>query len=645
MSKIKHENYRPEVDGLRAVAVVPVVLFHVGFESVSGGFLGVDIFFVISGYLITGILLGALQQDRLSLANFYERRARRILPALFVVTLCSVPVAFVLMPPDQFKSFAMSVGSVAVFVSNFFFWQEFDYFSTGVELLPMVHTWSLGVEEQYYIFFPLILMACYRYRRRITPWVLIALFSASLLLAQFGWHGDPMGKFYLLPFRVWELLLGSLGALIAIYGVRFHRGWADVVSALGLVMIFAALFLFTEETATPSIYTLLPCLGTFFVLVFANAQSAVGRILSATAFVWIGQLSYSIYLWHQPVFAFARLGGLDIDAPILILGLVLLVVFLAYLTQRFVEVPFRDMQFLNRAKIVALSVLCGGGMLAFGAYGNLKGFDNWFLDEQGAEFLANYKGRALVYPLYREDCNFYLEFDLPVSCLTSSNKSLPKTLIWGDSHAQGLAVGLRRRFGEKRFFAQLATSSCRPAISTEIPDNIESYPTNAKAFGPACRKANATANLLVEAGGLESIVFHVKTNVGSIAWDKLIQKAFANGVERVFVVGPMPQWNPSLPTVHAMRIGKLLPKPLWMHVRSSPFNNSKILRVLKSKKFEGQVVTMIPVDLLCESQEACQYLVPGMDPSGEDALFSFDYGHLSLSGSDYMAEILFDEYF
>ena len=635
--------YQPEVDGLRAVAVLPVVLFHAGLGAISGGFLGVDVFFVISGYLITSILLRQLTENRFSLLNFYERRARRILPALFVVVFVSFPAAYVLMPPEQFASFVQSIGAVSIFLSNFFFWQEFDYFSVGSELLPMVHTWSLGVEEQFYLLFPIFLWLCFRYIARATLAVLAIVAVASLGVTEFYRHDHGMATFYLLPFRAWELLLGSCGAFLRPSFDHLTRGVREPLSAIGLIMLIASLALMTEETPTPSAYTLIPTAGALFVILFAGQDTLAGRALALPALVWLGQASYSIYLWHQPVFAFARLGGFTLDSLVQVLLLIGLVVLLAAVTLRFVERPFRNLSFLGSGSVAALAVSAGVAVLAIAGYGRFNGFDDWFYSEEGTAFLKTYQGRTRVYPeLYREDCNYYLSRELAPRCLTSPAPALPTTLVWGDSHAQGLAVGLRELYGDRRFFAQVGTSACRPALVDQDPSSMEPYPVNAKAFGAACLKANATATRFIREHEVESIVFHAYSNFDQVPWAQLLEETERLGIPRVFIVAPMPQWDPSLPTVHALRLGSAFPKPLVTFLRERPFVDTDYVEALET---DERVRKVFPVKKLCRSRTHCETVVPGKSAMDPDALFAFDYGHLTYAGSLYIAQTLFDQHF
>ncbi len=224
--------HRPEIDGLRALAVVPVIFFHAGIEAFSGGFVGVDIFFVISGFLITTILVGDLERGDFSIGRFYERRIRRILPALFFVVACITPVAVALMIPMQLEDFARSALAVVFFVSNILFWRETGYFAPAAEEQPLLHTWSLSVEEQFYVLFPLALAALWRFGRQRTTLVFAAIAVVSLAASEVGWRVAPTGNFYLLPTRAWELLAGSLCAFVLRDGRAMVSGRAGGLAAL-----------------------------------------------------------------------------------------------------------------------------------------------------------------------------------------------------------------------------------------------------------------------------------------------------------------------------------------------------------------------------------------------------------------------------
>lgn len=347
--------YRTEIDGLRALAVIPVILFHAGFQVFSGGFIGVDVFFVISGYLITSIILAEKQTDRFSLVNFYERRARRILPALFLVMGVSLPFAWLWLVPEDLVAFSKSISCVPIFLSNLLFYKQSGYFDAAAELKPMLHTWSLAVEEQYYLLFPVILIIAWRYGKKFIIGLMIFIFIASLSYAQYQVHTKPSAAFYLLPSRFWELLIGSF---IAFYyadrNIKKHSHTAEQLgSVLGFICIIYAIFAFDTQTPFPSLYTLLPTVGAALIIIFANQRTLIGKLLSTKWMLGIGLVSYSSYLWHQPLFAFTRHRslvepGLGVMAMLTILSFIL-----AYLTWRYVERPFRNKHRFSRRQVFA----------------------------------------------------------------------------------------------------------------------------------------------------------------------------------------------------------------------------------------------------------------------------------------------------
>jgi peptidoglycan/LPS O-acetylase OafA/YrhL len=353
-------NYRREIDGLRALAILPVILFHAGFELFSGGFVGVDVFLVISGYLITTIILAELEQEKFSIVNFYDRRARRILPALFLVMLVCIPFAWVLLTPADLNSFAKSLIAVLLFVSNIFFWRDGGYFETAAELKPLLHTWSLAVEEQFYFLFPLLLMFLGKLGKRWILATLIFVFLASFTLAQWGADAKPDASFYLLPTRGWELLIGSFAAfyLSRVNRKELSKGLSDVLGWLGVTLILFAVFAFSKATPFPSLYALVPTLGSVLIILFATQQTTVGKFVGNNLFVGVGLISYSAYLWHQPVLAFARHWSKGLD-QLLTLLIVTLVFLISYFSWRFIEQPFRSKARFNRKFIFTVSLLSG----------------------------------------------------------------------------------------------------------------------------------------------------------------------------------------------------------------------------------------------------------------------------------------------
>ena len=359
--------YRREIDGLRALAVLSVILFHAGFELFSGGFIGVDIFFVISGFLITRIILAELEQGTFSIVNFYERRARRILPALFFVMFVCIPFAWLLLPPSELTSFAKSVVAVPLFVSNFFFLSDGNYFETAAELKPLLHTWSLAVEEQYYVLFPILLTIIWRCGKKVVFWAVLMTALLSLALAQVGSVLRPVPNFFLLPTRAWEL---AIGALVAFYITHKHVSEVPlkqrrVLVACGFTFLLVSIFGFNSDTPLPSVYGLLPTLGTALVILFANKDTYIGKLLGSSILVGIGLISYSAYLWHQPILAFARYAFPSL-AGISKAAMIVLILALSILSWKFVESPFRAKNVVSRKSIFSGSVIVTVFIVAWG---------------------------------------------------------------------------------------------------------------------------------------------------------------------------------------------------------------------------------------------------------------------------------------
>lgn len=394
--------YRREIDGLRALAVIPVILFHAGFEMFSGGFVGVDVFFVISGYLITSIILAELEQEKFSILNFYERRARRILPALFLVMFVCIPFAWFLFSPAELKSFSKSLIAVPLFVSNFFFWRDGGYFETAAELKPLLHTWSLAVEEQYYVLFPLFLMLFWKLGKRCILITLGLLFVASLAAAQWAAYAKPDAAFYLLPARGWELLIGAFAAFYLSRANRkdFGKGLSELGGWLGLSLILYAVFSYSKATPFPGLYALVPTLGTVLIILFATQHTTVGNFVGNKAFVGVGLISYSAYLWHQPVLAYARSWLIDINFLVTSL-LIVLITFLSILSWKYVETPFRSKNKFGRNYVFTVSFVCALLFISVGYFSSKIDFKQEEamakeLSESDAIYSSNINERIFV---------------------------------------------------------------------------------------------------------------------------------------------------------------------------------------------------------------------------------------------------------
>ena len=439
--------YRPEIDGLRAIAVAAVILFHAGFSLFSGGFVGVDVFFVISGFLITSIIVEDLKTGRFSVLRFYERRARRILPALFTVMAACVPFAYRLLSPDDLKDFAQSLAAICLFASNVLFWGESGYFDTQAELKPLLHTWSLAVEEQFYVVFPLLLLVAWRLGRKFLLTLIGIIAVASLVTSIAEVRNFPSAAFYLLPSRAWQLLVGALASFVAdrwpSVALRQPsvRLAGEAIGWGGMAMIVLSLFLFSEQTPFPGLNAVLPTLGTALVLLGASGHTSVGRMLAWKPLVGLGLISYSAYLWHQPLFAFTKhalLADLPTDLAVLLCAVTIV---LACLSWRYIEQPFRNRNVISRGAVFAMSA---AGMAAFVGLG--------FIGHQMSDQLTEVRLRS-VEPALRSqfrtreslvaDRNAFVAQFLPAAGNDfSSDPVTRKILILGDSISEDLYSAL-----------------------------------------------------------------------------------------------------------------------------------------------------------------------------------------------------------
>ncbi len=467
--------YRPEIDGLRTVAVVPVILFHAGATLFSGGFVGVDVFFVISGYLITTILIGELETGRFSIINFYERRARRILPALFFVMLCTLPFAWAWMLPNQMKDFSQSLFAVTVFGSNFLFWKTSGYFAAAADEKPFLHTWSLAVEEQYYVLFPIFLFLAWRFGRNRVFWMIAGFAGLSLLISEWGWRNEPKANFFLFPTRAWELFAGSIAAfLIKSHGIRPN----NILSGIGLLAILFSIFFYTEATPFPSVYALLPVGGSVLIVLFATRDTLAGRLLSTKPFVGIGLVSYSAYLWHQPLFAFARIRLTEAPSLTLMLFLSVMAVVLAGFSWKYVEQPFRLKAVTSRRLIFQGALVGMVVFIALGLTGNALSprFEQYWLAKQPENVRETYVVLSRANPELSNwgadefgnqdlaECRFSARNptqEVQTRLFACAEKHGPGVLILGDSHAMDLYGVVASRFQDNPFIVGITQGGCR----------------------------------------------------------------------------------------------------------------------------------------------------------------------------------------
>ena len=634
--------YRPEIDGLRAIAVLSVVFYHAelslgGHPFLPGGFLGVDIFFVISGFLITSIILNEIALEKFSFISFYERRARRILPTLFIVMLLSLPFAWALLLPGELRDYASSVLSSLFFGSNIWFWMADDYWAAESSLRPFLHTWSLSVEEQFYVAFPVLFLMIWRYARRAFKPILFVIFVVSLVLADFASKDAPQTAFYLVTTRAWELMAGALLAKLEIDKGFVARPQIDeMLSILGLVIIILCFCYFDSDIRHPSIYTSLPILATVLVIRHGSAGVFVARLLANRLMVGIGLISYSLYLWHFPIFSFAlhHYEELTLNQKMLNIGLSLL---LATATYFFIEkitrnkTHFRTPYFLFFAGSLFLGLLGSHAMLVIN-----EGYPNRFVDfaklieYEHFDFEDSFLSHKCF--LHPEDLEQEIGFsncpDFGVSEGLSGDSagiSKPVLLLWGDSNAAHLIPGIRKEYSDDYRIIIRTISGCGAFIGFEVPRRFK------------CRELNDQILALAASIKPDKVII---AGLWKIEFPPLLAETLAQlsskGVQRVSVIGPLPRWLHSLPR-RLIRYGqenqskKQLPNYLSDTQHQEVFIVETALKQMVSK-FDVNYYSLL--DIVCQPSKGCLTNV------GDNQLIQWDYGHLTTAGSEYVVREL-----
>jgi peptidoglycan/LPS O-acetylase OafA/YrhL len=618
-------NYRREIDGLRAIAVLPVIWFHSGFSGLPGGFLGVDVFFVISGFLITSILLREIDEGSFSMIGFYERRARRILPALFLVVLATIPFAWIWMYPSTFADYSRSIGAIVLFISNVHFWETAGYFGVEAIQKPLLHTWSLAVEEQYYLIFPWLLVLMRRGGWRLKVIALSVLAALSLMLSEWGWRNEPDVNFYFTFSRFWELLAGSIAAVFAFHHPPQKNG---MLGLTGLLLILGAMVGFSAATPVPSVYALIPVIGSVLVLLYAQADTLVARLLSLRLIVGIGLVSYSAYLWHHPLFSFAHIATPNGQHPALMVFLMVLTFALATASWRYVEQPFRrknNRVLPRRGPLFAASAAACLAFFSFGYFGDQQDGFAWrfFTPAQLAIVESQRDGRHPDVGVV--DC--FLDPDIgTVSLAPACIQAERNVLLWGDSHAATLSTGLR----DATTLSQLSASGCPPVLS---------FADKKRAF---CTDMIAEVLETVSRANPRKIVLHanwLRYDMDTLSGfgDTLDQLKTAAPEADILVVGGTPQWAPNLPEQLAdvsdpLARSHRLPAQALQAVQARDAHISSV-----AARHGVPFVSL--VEVLCGTED-CVATVPDPDQGGFTSLI-WDYGHLSSAGSKYVVrEIL-----
>lgn len=536
MSASAHPSYRPDIDGLRAAAVVPVLLYHAHVPGFGGGYVGVDIFFVISGFLITGIIAREVDAGTFSIRRFYERRARRILPALAAVIAFVLCMASWLYLPGDFEDVPRSALAALGFLANVWFFSQAGYFQSAAEAMPLLHTWSLGVEEQFYIVFPLLLLGIARYTPGLRTACVLLLAALSLAWAVLTQTAGDGFAFYLLPPRAWELLVGALLALGAVPAVR--QRWArEAISLAGLAAIIGPAVFYSKATVFPGLAALPPVLGAA-ALIHCAPGTLAGRMLSLRLPVGIGLISYSLYLWHWPLIVFTEYSQGVRLSPLQSAVVIAASLAAGWLSWRFVEQPFRDHRRFDAARIFRWT---GGGIAALSAASlammALGGWNARF----PAQTIRLAAAKADISPS-REDCITNVIHSDWAKCTLGADTP-PEALLWGDSHGVELAWALGERMGPRgRSIAQRTRASCPPALGYEPAGDAACAQFNAAIFAEI--EASRTITTVYLAGFWASERYRDTGVLGPL--DRTIARLLAAG-KRVILIGPVPRQSFEVP--------------------------------------------------------------------------------------------------
>jgi len=637
--KVIHPQYRPDIDGLRAIAVISVVIFHAFPDIMPGGFIGVDIFFVISGFLICTIIFGNLKQNSFSFIDFYFRRIRRIFPALIIVLISSWAIAWFALLPEEFKSLGKHILGGAGFVSNLVLWNESGYFDAASNSKPLLHLWSLGIEEQFYLIWPLLMWAALRMRiALINVTIAILLISFTLNITFIG--SAPIATFYSPFTRVWELLIGAVLAWLLLSKQQSSNTPAqvsidslnlrqkNVLASLGLASIALSLILISEASAFPGWWALLPTVGATLLL-FSGPNAWINQhILSSRVMVWFGLISFPLYLWHWPLLAFANvINGKPSFS--LRLALVFVSILLATLTYYLVEKPLRFGVSSSKARKKVVWVLTF--VMGITAYMGYAAFIRDGIPIQRMLFRSSNPvlNEILTYkfetgPAWQMGECFLTEqqqaYEFQV-CGANLDPKKPTIFLWGDSHAAHLYPGFKKVYGGQYNLVHRSASACPPILSLD------------KSIRPQCKAINQSTFALIKK--LRPEVVMLVGNWRDNPWSDLTSTIGALkdvGVPSVDVVGPVPVWENNLPKQVFLYCKANtpceVPKYLKMGLIADVFDLDEAMRQFSGRQ---NVKYLSPIRALCK-EGACEVLVG--DRGG--TISAWDSEHLTDVGAEYV---------
>ncbi|MBH1970618.1 acyltransferase [Moraxellaceae bacterium AER2_44_116] len=635
MSSPKQELvYRQDIDGLRAIAILLVVGFH--YFGVKGGFVGVDIFFVISGYLITRILLVDIKHNTFSVSAFYARRVRRIFPALIVVLVACLGLGWSQLFSDDFQKLAKHVMAGSMYVQNFLLWHESGYFDADGITKPLLHLWSLAIEEQFYLVWPILLVALSGFRLGLIGSIVSVLFVSFFINIYFIYH-DTTTAFYLPFSRLWELALGGLVAYVEIFHqkislhIREKKRLMNVLSVMGLLMITVAAAILNKDAAFPGWWALLPITGTG-LLVLAGDNSIINRTLLSNTFMkWIGKISYPLYLWHWPMISFAMIlfGSDNKISRSVKLSAFVISVLLAWATYLWVEKPIQRYKITpnNTLRVLGLGIATTGGIF-------IVAYLCW--QQTISPRFGDIKPIAAIVPEKLKGCmpegnQEHGSIDAFKACEQPLFANRPTVYVVGDSHANSLYQSLETYFHQRRMnVVDYSVMHCIPFTLLDTRGACVDYNRYIQQ-----KIAEQKPALVIFAA------YHINDKMADFYHEKIAYPYFiqqqaehmaVSGAQHVIMVGEIPTWDVSLPHVlnrYFLREGKAIPKRTYTGVIQSSLVMDTTLRQLS---YSPKVSYFSLKDILCQ-QQGCLTQVGEQLPND---LIVYDYGHLTRAGSEYV---------
>lgn len=639
MSTAAHDlKYRPDIDGLRAVAVIVVLLYHVGFSAVPGGFVGVDMFFVISGFLITKIINDRQVQGRFSYVDFYRRRALRILPALGVVLAFVLLVGWRVLPPSDYLGTGKAAVAASTFVSNFYFWRVGGYFDTELKLNPLLHTWSLAVEEHFYLLLPLLFLAIWRFGRRAVRLAVLLVLVVSLGMSAIfvGRYGDEV--FYFSPFRVWELAAGSVLAVFQVPLLR-QRAEREVIAVIAMAMILIPCFVYGKTTIFPGPAAIPPVLGSALLIhVGTSGGSSITRMLSIRLFLFFGLISYSLYLWHWPLVVFAKFAfGWDGQGGSVGWALVPVSIVLASLSWRFVERPFRGHSTAKERTPWRATMLATGSAAVLAA-GLVVVVAGGFPARFGPGVQELDKERTASIPYIECDGRAVTSAAPGDWCVIGITRDATRAsiLIWGDSHALAWAPAFEKALKDLKLTAIYApTSACPPMFGvlnktkprcTPQSRNIENYLSQASNIRLVVLSSSWTpyfddygAYQLLDAKGAENNSIVAGRSLSATV-DELLHDRHA-----VLILGPVPGAPADVPLARIAHEINGVPLPSPRTRTSFRQANAALFSSLEHISAAGRATVVDVLPWFC-GQVRCDYVFDGQSRYR-------DGHHLSVQGA------------